>query len=41
VEVVERVIALTRSDPAGEATHWTGAAMAEAAGISCISSNLT
>jgi transposase len=33
-EVVERVIALTRSDPPGEATHWTGAAMAEAAGIS-------
>jgi transposase len=33
-EVVERVIALTRNDPPGEATHWTGAAMAEAAGIS-------
>jgi transposase len=33
-EVVERVIALTRSDPPGEVTHWTGAAMAEAAGIS-------
>jgi transposase len=33
-EVVERVIALTRNDPSGEATHWTGAAMAEAAGIS-------
>jgi transposase len=33
-EVVERVIALTRSEPPGEATHWTGAAMAEAAGIS-------
>ena len=33
-EVVERVIALTRSDPPGETTHWTGAAMAEAAGIS-------
>jgi transposase len=32
--VVERVIALTRSDPPGETTHWTGAAMAEAAGIS-------
>jgi hypothetical protein len=25
---------LTRSDPPGEATHWTGAAMAEATGIS-------
>src|SRR6476660_3478817 len=34
VEVVERVIALTRSDPPGETTHWTGPAMAEAAGIS-------
>jgi transposase len=33
-EVVERVIVLTRNDPPGEATHWTGAAMAEAAGIS-------
>jgi transposase len=33
-EVVERVITLTRSDPPGEATHWTGAAMAESAGIS-------
>jgi transposase len=34
VEVVERVIAMTRSDPPGETTHWTGAAMAETAGIS-------
>jgi transposase len=34
VAVVERVIALTRGDPPGEATHWTGAMMAEAAGIS-------
>jgi transposase len=33
-EVADRVIALTRNDPPGEATHWTGAAMAEAAGIS-------
>jgi transposase len=33
-EVVERVVALTQSDPPGETTHWTGAAMAEAAGIS-------
>ena len=33
-EVVERVIALTQSEPPGEATHWTGAAMAEAAVIS-------
>jgi len=33
-EVVERVIALTRNDPPADATHWTGAAMAEVAGIS-------
>jgi transposase len=33
-EVAERVIALTRADPPGEATHWTGAMMAKAAGIS-------
>jgi transposase len=33
-EVGERVIALTRSEPPGEATHWTGAAMAAAAKIS-------
>jgi len=33
-EVVERVVALTQTDPPVEATHWTGAAMAEAAGIS-------
>jgi transposase len=33
-EVVERVVALTQSDPPGEVTHWTGVAMAAAAGIS-------
>jgi transposase len=33
-QVAERVIALTQQDPPGEATHWTGAAMAEATGIS-------
>ena len=33
-EAVERVVALTRNDPPGDATHWTGAAMAEAAGVS-------
>jgi transposase len=33
-EIVERVIALTQDEPPGEATHWTGAAMGEAAGIS-------
>jgi len=34
VEVVERVVALTLAGPPGAATHWTGAAMAEVAGIS-------
>src|SRR5258708_1335612 len=33
-EVAERVIALTQTDPPGETTHWTGAAMAKAAAIS-------
>ena len=33
-EVAERVVALTLAGPPGTATHWTGAAMAEAAGIS-------
>lgn len=33
-EVAERVVALTRSKPPGETTHWTGAMMAETAGIS-------
>ena len=32
--VVERVVELTLGEPPGEATHWTGRAMAEAAGIS-------
>ncbi len=32
--IVERVVELTRQTPPGEATHWTGRAMAEAAGIS-------
>ena len=32
--VAERVVALTLADPPGETTHWTGAMMAEAAGIS-------
>jgi hypothetical protein len=31
---VERVVELTLKEPPGEATHWTGRAMAEAAGIS-------
>jgi transposase len=33
-ETVARVIALTCADPAHETTHWTGRAMAQAAGIS-------
>jgi transposase len=33
-EVAERVVALTLGDPLGETTHWTGAAMAKAVGIS-------
>src|SRR5216684_2364503 len=31
---IERVVALTGSDPPGEATHWTAAAMAKCTGIS-------
>jgi transposase len=33
-EVAERVVALTRTDPPGETTHWTGAMMGKAAGVS-------
>ena len=33
-EVAERVIALALTEPPGETTHWTGRAMARAAGIS-------
>jgi len=33
-DVIERVVKLTMSDPPGEATHWTGATMARASGIS-------
>jgi transposase len=32
--VAERIVALTMEPPPGEATHWTGAAMAEAVGVS-------
>ena len=32
--IAERVVALTMEEPPGEVTHWTGAAMAEAAGVS-------
>jgi transposase len=33
-KLVERVVALTLTDPPGEATHWTAALMAKQAGIS-------
>jgi transposase len=32
--VVQRVVAMTCAEPPGEATHWTGRAMAKAAGLS-------
>ena len=32
--VAGRIVALTMEQPPGETTHWTGAAMAEAAGVS-------
>ena len=32
--MVQRVVTLTCTEPPGEATHWTGRAMAETAGIS-------
>lgn len=32
-EIVERVLTLTAQDPPGEATHWSGRAMAKAVGI--------
>jgi len=32
--VIDRVVALTSTDPPGETTHWTVAAMAKTAGIS-------
>ena len=35
--IAERVVALTMEEPPGETTHWTGAAMAKAAGISASS----
>src|SRR5438309_10428806 len=33
-ETVERVVALTLGEPPGERTHWTGALMAKATGLS-------
>ena len=35
-ETVARVVALTCADPPHEATHWTGRAMAKAAGFPCV-----
>ena len=35
--IAERVVALTMEEPPREATHWTGGAMAEAAGVSITS----
>jgi hypothetical protein len=35
--VIERVVALTQSDPPAEATHWTATMMAKAIGISASS----
>jgi Integrase core domain. len=32
--IAERIVALTMEAPPGEATHWTGSAMAKAAGVS-------
>jgi hypothetical protein len=33
-ETVARVVTMTCTEPPGEATHWTGRAMARQAGIS-------
>jgi transposase len=33
-EVAEKIVALTLQEPPGETTHWTGAMMAKAAGVS-------
>src|SRR6266851_3715521 len=33
-EVIERVVEMTLAEPPGERTHWTGRAMAQAAGVS-------
>src|SRR5260221_3152807 len=34
IEAIERVVALTLTDPPGETTHWTADMMAEAGGVS-------
>ena len=36
-EVAEHIVALTLGDPPGETTHWTGALMAKASGLSASS----
>src|SRR4051812_12507014 len=36
-DIAERVVALTRTDPPAEATHWTATMMAKAVGISASS----
>ncbi len=33
-DVVERILALTLTDPPGKTTHWTGVMMAKAVGVS-------
>jgi transposase len=33
-ETIERVVEMTLAEPLGETTHWTGRAMAKAAGVS-------
>src|ERR1700756_4815860 len=33
-DVAERIVALTLQEPPGETTHWTGAMMAKAVGVS-------
>src|SRR5678809_1328402 len=33
-QAIERVVAMTLAEPPGERTHWTGRAMAQAAGVS-------
>jgi len=33
-KIVKRIVDLTLADPPGETTHWTGRAMADAAGVS-------
>ncbi len=39
-DVVERVVAMTLTDPPGETTHWTGAMMAEATASASVRCNV-